>query len=553
MREFLILFKHELKTQFPIKPQKGKVDVLGGILSTLMTLLIVATFVSLISSIAQTYVSVKIDKISAPLERARELLNVCYLVIVLATAFASMEKMRSTFSQQKDKNIFLRLPVKQQTLFMSKLCTLMIWNYAINFVLIVSVNVIFALAVKLSYTFWLSTIAICLLMPLLSFLLATLFVVPYIKFMDFISDKYTVIFILVSLLLIIAFTLYSLLLSLVQSLLETGSIKHIFNQAFVTTLQTLLAIAYPVNCFANIALGENLLLSFAIVLIVATISIFAVYWVSKHLFYATLYKNERTIHPIKKQKPFKQLSPLSSLIRKEFVSVFRNPNQLFSYFAIATAMPFMVYSCYTLFESLIKNSLGLSLDFPLALVVLLVFSILTNTFCATNVSRDGITALKSKVFPIKASTLLIAKVLFCAIVSSISILASSILLGAVTNLNFGDATICAFIGLMFSTAQIFIATRMDLKHCKVSATPAEIERISSKTVTKVVFVGLILALVLGLVAVVVPIMANSNVEFLKFHPAFAYIFPIAGSLLYLIVAILYYNFKIEKNFETLVM
>ena len=156
MREFLILFKHELKTQFPIKPQKGKVDVLGSILSTLMTLLIVATFVSLISSIAQTYVSVKIDKISAPLERARELLNVCYLVIVLATAFASMEKMRSTFSQQKDKNIFLRLPVKQQTLFMSKLCTLMIWNYAINFVLIVSVNVIFALAVKLSYAFWLS-------------------------------------------------------------------------------------------------------------------------------------------------------------------------------------------------------------------------------------------------------------------------------------------------------------------------------------------------------------------------------------------------------------
>lgn len=552
MNEFLILFKHELKTQFPFASQKRKGDVVGTILSLLITLLILTTFFGLVYTIADTYVTVKVDKVSAPIERASELLNVCYFVIIFATSFACVEKMRSTFSQQKDKHLFLRLPIKQQTLFMSKLCTLMIWNYALNFCLIVPVNVLFALAVDVGATFWLFTVVVWLTMPLVAFLIATLFVIPYIKFMEFISNKYWLIFILLSVLLIVAFVLYSLLLGLVQSLLETGSIKHLFNEAFVTTLQTMLNI-YPINAFANIIFGQNLFVSLTLAVALAGLSVLVVYTISKHLYYATLYKNEIVSQPFQKSRNYKQLNPLISLIKKEFVTVFRNPNQLFSYFAIATAMPFMVYSCYTLFESLIENALGLSLTFPLALLILLVFSILTNTFCATNVSRDGLTALKSKVFPVKAKTLLLAKVLFCAIVSSLSVLASTILLGFATSLSWTDALIATFVGLVFSTAQIFVATKMDLKHCNVSATPAEMEAISNRTITKVVFVGLILALVIGLSAVIINILSNSSFQLFILQPIFAYVIPLVGSVVYLTVAVVYYTFKIEKRFATLVM
>lgn len=428
----------------------------------------------------------------------------------------------------------------------------MIWNYALNFCLIVPVNVIFALAVDVGATFWLFTVVVWLTMPLVAFLIATLFVIPYIKFMEFISNKYWLIFILLSVLLIVAFVLYSLLLGLVQSLLETGSIKHLFNEAFVTTLQTMLNV-YPINAFANIIFGQNLFVSLTLAVALAGLSVLVVYTISKHLYYATLYKNEIVSQPFQKSRNYNQLNPLISLIKKEFVTVFRNPNQLFSYFAIATAMPFMVYSCYTLFESLIENALGLSLTFPLALLILLVFSILTNTFCATNVSRDGLTALKSKVFPVKAKTLLLAKVLFCAIVSSLSVLASTILLGFATSLSWTDALIATFVGLVFSTAQIFVATKMDLKHCNVSATPAEMEAVSNRTITKVVFVGLILALVIGLSAVIINILSNSSFQLFILQPIFAYVIPLVGSVVYLTVAVVYYTFKIEKRFATLVM
>ncbi len=552
MKEFLTLFKYEMKTQFPLFSNKGKVDLVGRILTILVSAVIIAVFVALIFNIAETYVTVKVNKVSAPIERAKELINVCYLIIVVVTALGCMAKMRTSFSQQKSKSLFLRLPVKQQTLFMSKLCALMVWNYGVNFFLIVPINVIFYLVINPPFTFWISTFASWLLMPMISFFLATLLVIPFIKLMDFISNKHTLIFVLLSALLITAFLLYARLLSLVQFLLETGSVKHIFNENFVNSLQGLLSFAYPVNCFANLVVGQNVLASIAITIVAVSVFTVFMYLISKHLFYATLYKNENPIS-WEKTKNSKQLSPLASLLKKEFISVFRNTNQLFSYFAIATAMPFMVYSCYTLFQSLIENALGLDLQFPLALLTLLVFSILTNTFCATNVSRDGLSALKSKVFPVKASTLLIAKILFCAIVSSLSVIVSASLLFAVAKVSLTNALFVGFIGLIFSTAQIFIATRIDLNNCEVSSTAVELEKASNRTVTKVVFIGLLLAITLGVVALIIPILSNSNNSLFIMNPVFAYVIPLVGSILYLAVAFLFYNFNIEKSFESFVM
>ena len=95
MREFLILFKHEMKMLFPMKRQKGKIDILGSLLSMLTTLLVAVAFIWLVSSVVKNYILVEIHRVPAPLERARELLNFFYAVILLATSFVCMEKTRN--------------------------------------------------------------------------------------------------------------------------------------------------------------------------------------------------------------------------------------------------------------------------------------------------------------------------------------------------------------------------------------------------------------------------------------------------------------------------
>lgn len=560
MSDFLVLFKHEFKLQFPFsfKKVKGrKFDVLGSLLSLLISLLIIVVFVFLISSVVENYLAVKINKVEDPIARATELLNVFYAVIILAMGFLGVEKMRKSLTQKKHKELFLRLPVKQQTIFLSKLAVLLLWNYLVAFFLVIPVNFIFFLALDISYLFWLNTALVWLLLPIVPFLISSLLIIPYIKIIDFIKDKYVIIFVLLSVLLISAFLLYSVLLNVVQELLETGLIRFIFNEEFTNTLQSFLLYTYPANSLTNIALGQNMLESILIVLAVSAVAAGVIYYVTKNLYYITLYKNDSRRQNGKKKEKYLQLNPIVSLVKKEFISVFRDSKNVFAYFAIATAMPAMVYCCYTLFESLITNTLGLEVNFSLALLVILIFSVLTNTFCATNITRDGLAALKTKLLPIKAKYLLLAKVLFCSIVSSLAVIVSSIILICATSLGVFDGILCILFGVIFSITQIFVATRLDLNHAKVSLSPVEVESASSKTIAKVVFIGLILALVMGILSMVISIFAsvpgNDFVQKLNLKNIYAYVLPAVICLGYFVFGFIYYNRKIENSFANLVM
>ena len=570
MKQFLILFKHEFRMQFPEK-KKDRVDVIGTALSLLMTLLILGVFVYLLSTIVQNYVTIKLydEKLgviaSNPTARTVELLNVIYTVIIVALGAMMLEKMRSTLARQQDKVLFLRMPLQQQTIFLSKLATLLISNYLTAFILIVPINMIFYFSLKPQPIFWLYTIIIWLLLPMVSFLIASVLLVPYIKIVDFVSNKYLIMFVLFSGALVGAFLIYAEVLEIIQNLLETGSIKFLFNSEFISTLQLLMGITYPANCFAYIAVGKFLDIALGITISLAVIAVFVVYFVSKSLYYITLYKNESQKKVRRKVRALFRTTKFAALIRKEFISVFREPQNLFSYFAIATAMPVMVYSCYTLFESLIKNALGFNVSFALALIVILIFSILTNTFCATNVSRDGELALKVKMYPVRASKILFAKVFFCSIVSSLSVICSSALL-YIAKIYFNtdgqimvepkDLAIITVIGVVFSLSHIFVATRLDLNHAKVMASPQEIENESNKTIAKTVFLGIVLALIAGVSSLLVTVFANTDVleEYIGFAIAkeYAYYLPMIIVGAYFLFSLVYYFFLIERKYRRLV-
>jgi hypothetical protein len=227
---------------------------------------------------------------------------------------------------------------------------------------------------------------------------------------------------------------------------------------------------------------------------------------------------------------------------------------LFSYFTIAVAMPFMVYCCYTLFETLVFNALGRGFEFSLALIVLLVFTILTNTFCATNITRDGKSALKAKSFPVKASKLLSAKVLFCGIISSLSVLGSVAMLYLTVGMTRFNAVVTCGLGLMFSVSQILIATRTDLNCAVVDASPEEVARTSDRTIAKVVSVGLFFAVLIGFVTFFVSVFAGTAPEILKgfeVKEIYVYLFPAVIALFYFGAALVYYLVNIEKAFSKL--
>lgn len=553
MRNFRTLFKYERRMLFP-GSQKKRIDILGFLTSIIFTLVIAGIFGILVYAVADGYLDIKIDKVSDPIARAHELLNAVYTIIIVALGIMCLEKMRSTLARSSDIPIFLRLPVKNGTIFRAKFTALLLWTYVTAFMLIIPVNAIFYFVLGAGRDFLINTAIVYLLLPMVSFLLATLLILPYMVIIKFLSTRYFLSFVSLSVLVVGAFFLYSGILDVLRGLFETGSIKFLFTSDFVDILMGAKLYTYPANALASLLLGIDMQKSILISAGFAAAALLFTFLITGALYRLVLYRNRDGRKSRSRFTLGFRRGVTSSLLRKEFVTVYREPKYLFSYFAIAFAMPFMIYCCYTLFETLIFNALGRGFEFSLALLVVLVFGILTNTFCATNITRDGKSALKAKSFPVKASKLLFSKVLFCSIISSLSVLGSVAMLYFTVGMTPFNAVITCVIGLVFSFSQILIATRTDLNCAVVDASPEEVARTSDRTIAKVVTVGLFFAVIIGFVTFFVSVFAGTAPAFLKgfeVKEVYVYLIPAIIALIYFGASLVYYLVNIEKAFSKL--
>ena len=171
MREFWLLFKHELKMLFPLfgYNKKRKHDIFGGILSLALTAFVAIIFVVLLTSLARGYLEVRVDKVLNPSGRAVELLNILYVAIMLFMIVLCLQKMNQTLTSKSNKEIYLRLPVKKQTLLMSSLSALLVWTILTSLLIVLPINIIFAITLEASFWFFAKTLFVCFFMPFMVF------------------------------------------------------------------------------------------------------------------------------------------------------------------------------------------------------------------------------------------------------------------------------------------------------------------------------------------------------------------------------------------------
>ena len=561
MRNFRTLFKYERRMLFPGSHSK-RFDLLGALTSLIFTLAIAGVFGLLIYAIADGYLDVKVNRVLDPMARTYELLNAIYSIVIVALGIMCLEKMRSTLTRSADTPIFLRLPVKNGTIFRAKFTALLLWTYVAAFLLIVPVNLIFYFTLEAGVDFLMRTLWVYLLLPMVSFLIATILILPYMVIIKFLSTRYFLSFIALSVLVVGAFFGYSIILGVLRDLFATGSISFLFSNEFVEFLTTANQYTYPANALAALQVGMDIEKSLAITVSVAVVALLVAFFITGGLYRLVLYRNRDGRTSRAKRSSGRQRLVTLSLLRKEFITVYREPKYLFSYFTIAFAMPFMTYCSYTLLAELVKNAIGLELELALSLIVVLVFSILTNTFCATNITRDGKSALKAKSFPIKASKLLFSKVLFCSIISSLSVIASVLLLSYSSSIFADsqieiqaiDAIVVCVISLVFSFSQILIATRTDLNCAVVDASPEEVAKANDRTIAKVVSIGLVLAVVIGLLTFFISVFSGVDPDLIGgivVEESYAYIIPAAIAAVYFALANIYYYVGIEKAFAKL--
>lgn len=479
-------------------------DVFGALSTIILLALLYGTFIYVFYHFARFYMSATFEVQGAERARAFELTTFVYAAMLLINIFVGVKQIYSALVSSNDCDVLIYQPISQQHLFLYKLIKIYIGQIVSTLlVLLPSAIVIDVLSASVGgFWYYLTVVFHLLLCPLLGCAIAALFTVPFNGIMRFVQRKFVLHLILYVIVLALGFWLYGIFLSVLTDLIQTGELLYVLDSSTVNAVAAVAAKFYPVKFFSNMLFGQNVAVSLLSVLGICAVAGVVTYFVIRAMYFKVLQqKLEGDIKIFRKKKSVAKIhSPLAALVKKEFLIILRTPTYAFAYFATTFTLPFMVYVCANLMRSMVATLPNVALincDFEIAIFVIAMFSVLTNTFCTSNISRDGKMFSMLKTMPVDGHLVVKAKLLFCSVVSVASVLVSCIVLLCVSYLNWWQALVIFAVASLLDIAEIAFATKRDLAKPHLPQNDRDEVTEDNNNVSAVTLLGLVCAVLLG--------------------------------------------------------
>lgn len=494
----VLLKKRLIESTSWTKRGKRKPDILGLVFSIILAVVCIVGIVKIFGEFAQKYCALRIDENANSNAREYELMTLVYSVGIAVGVISSVFSIIRSIFENQDMTMFAVMPIPHIKVFLSKLIELYIKQVITLLLVILPINATFMGITEHGAGYLFGSIGVILLLPVATLAIASIFALPVHLVKKWLSDKYVLLLIVATAFIGVVFYAYIELLDGIIGMLTSGDIKFFFSQNTIIFISSLCQYLYPANLLANITLGNRILKNLAIFIFILAVLGVAGYFIVYALFGKAYQLSQQGIRQIRKRQRLSRhkKSIMPALIYKEFLQVLHTPSYAIQYFSVAMIMPIMTYSCAKMAHYALQALVFVNCDLELSLFLVLIFGCLTNTFCATNISRDGKMFLALKTMPLKPSYVLGSKIVFNLIVSVIAEVLSVAVLGITGFLSVGQCFYVFAIAIVHATAQICFATRKDLSKAKF-ADETNTVRESNSIVSTIIVFGMIIAFVMG--------------------------------------------------------
>lgn len=530
------------------KRDKKRVDFVGVLLTLAMTVFIMYVVVEVFGAFVAKYSEIRLNGVRDVRARQYEIMTVVYEFVFAVDVIGGVAKITRAIFESDDREIFQTLPVKPSDVLFSKLLVIYVRQVVSAFVILVPFVAVFATVTAQNAGYVILGLLAAFIIPIMSLAVSSVLAMPYYYVKKFFSSKYVCLFVIVTLVLFAFFRCYAEVLDFMRKLMSTGEIKFFFSEKTMTTIIAVTKKLVPANFIAAITLktevGKNLAIVAAIIVATGAIGVFVT-----SLLYDKAIKTRATVGAIMifaKKSAAKRLPPFLSLLKKEFNLVLFTPDYAVQYFTIAAIMPLMVYFCMSIGKSFLTSLVYVQNDFELAILLTVLFGALTNTFCATNVSRDGKSFYVEKTLPISINEILGAKIVLSFLVATIAVGITAAVLLAKGFVSVGEGAFVFAVGAIMSLSQIFYATRKDLNNPRFSLDEDNVVRESNNNVSIIVVLGLVSSLILGGIPLFVNVLAGIRGKDMRW---FTYVFASAITAAVLAASLAYYCIGIKARFE----
>ncbi len=556
-KHFSLLLKKQIQDSLPSFNKKRSLR--ENLSSTLLMVVliggIIALFGLIFSRFVDTYTAIKINRVPDIASRQFELMSIAYFALIVVFLFHGINQLCYTLFENSDLNILLSMPFSSTELFLSRLVSLYIKQALIATVSVVAINYTFFISTSTLDAYnGVMTFVIAPLLPLIPLTIASIIVLPFYYVKRLLNSHYIFVFTVLTLAMALFCVGYSYIFRFAETILNSGKIAALFNESVMNGIQGFAKYSYPANLFASIMLRRDVGKSIGILVAICVPAIVICFFVVRALFIKVSQARMSTHvpHTPSKKLTMKKRTRTASLLQKEFLLVLRTPNYAFMYLSIAATMPVLAFYSAKLATGLINSLFGnVNLEFELCTLITVLYSSLTNTFCSTNISRDGTMAMTLKTMPYAPKQILQVKVLFCSIVSVTSIMITCILYGALSLQTPLNAFVTFISATMVALAQVLIATRMDLNNPHFSKTDEGEIKEANSTVSSIILLGLVQSLLMGVLMFISPVVGLINGSADGFNKSVSYAVAICLPIAILVGGIVFFLVNLQKKYDNL--
>lgn len=375
--------------------------------------------------------------------------------IVIFSILSSAIRARSTIFSNKDARIILTLPVSSETLVIAKMLYIYIKEVAITFVLSSPILLSYGITRGYAPYFYVFTIFYPLIICLFTVSFSLIFVIVFEYVYRLLKLSSIAQFICACVVVIGVCYLYQFVLQMFLNALNDSSIGGMFSPGFINALEKITQGFFPItplfnslilreNVFSNVMIFIGILMVTLVIGVFIASSVYAKYSKTSIVFKVT---NNKERHL--KVEPL-----LFTLLKKEFILLFKERGNIFSYTALLIMAPFLSYVVISSMQLILyRNMEFVLIYFPelingLNLGIILLFVGVINSSASLSISREGKALQIMKYIPVSPFKQIVAKVLCPFVFSSLSLILVLIVLLTTNSITFVTFIIALIIGLI---------------------------------------------------------------------------------------------------------
>ncbi len=468
-------------------------NLFGFLALSILTLVLLSLFGFIIYSLTDTFYRLDLEDVY--------LTAIFFILLIVLTLYELVNIIKQLY-QNDDNDIYLKLPIKKEELFISKILYIYLQQLLVTFIFLGVTAGVFGIVSRLGVSYYLKLSVIGLILPLLPLSIASLLSIPASYLLRVFKKNRTLLLLGIFLMLGAFFFAYISFIKIVLKFISltgdsnTSNIIHL-----IPEIKGSIKYLNISGLFYKMLMSGNFILYFTYIMIAIIILSIGSFFLLKHFYFKELSsQQERTDFSAK--RIVKAKGTFSSILSKEMKMLSRNPNLAFQAIVMNVLMPVFVILTIKLTDEAGRLAVGEEIVPGITILTILIFILLANGFQGTIVSREKKAYYLSKIIPVKPFKQIFARLSFGLILSALMLTVSTILIVSFKFISTGEAIFVYLMSLVFLIGYTFSAVSRDYKNPQLTSNEGGLDE--GVNMFNTLLEGLLVAVFLGIVKIVVP-------------------------------------------------